>query len=129
MGRAGDAVAAGEAAIRLNPHHPDWYLATLGIARFVARDFAPAVTAMERAPDALCDTRAWLAPACAHAGEAAAAERHGQEFVRYCSEHFGSDPKSELPRYMEWLVEANTFLRPEDATFYVEGLRKAGLPA
>ena len=38
MGDAEDGIEAGERATALEPYHPDWYAASLGCARFIARE-------------------------------------------------------------------------------------------
>ena len=128
-GDASKAVETAETAVRLDPHHPDWYVALLGLAYFVSRDYAAAISAMAREPDAMCDTRAYLAAAYALMGNAQEAERHSAEFLRFCRERMGGDPATDVKRYMAWLIDANAYRRDEDAEHFIEGLRKAGLPA
>lgn len=128
-GDASKAVETAETAVRLNPHHPDWYAALLGLAYFVSRDYAAAISAMAREPDAMCDTRAYLAAAYAMVGDNHEAERHSAEFLRFCRERMGGDPATNVKRYMAWLIDANAYRRDEDAEHFIEGLRKAGLPA
>ena len=128
-GDAPKAVQSAETAIRLDPHHPDWYLALLGMAHFVGRNYAAAISAVAGEPDALCDSRAYLAAANALAGNPDEAERHGAEFLRVCREHLGGDTASDAGRYMAWLMRANPYRRKEDTKHFRAGLRKAGLPA
>ena len=118
-----------ETAVRLDPHYPDWYSALLGLAYFVGRDYDAAISAMAPEPDAMCNTRAYLAAAYALVGNAREAERHSAEFLRFCREHMGGDPTTDVKRYMDWLINANAYRRDEDAEHFIEGLRKAGLPA
>jgi TolB-like protein len=129
FGDASMAVESAETAVRLDPHHPDWYSALLGLAYFVSRDYEAAISAMAREPDAMCDTRAYLAAAYALVGNAREAERHIAEFLRSRSEHMGGDPATDVKRYMDWLIDANAYQRDEDAEHFIAGLRKAGLPA
>jgi TolB-like protein/cytochrome c-type biogenesis protein CcmH/NrfG len=129
FGDASKAVESAETAVRLDPHHPDWYSALLGLAYFVGRDYDAAISAMAREPDALCDTRAYLAAAYALVGNAREAERHSVEFLRSRSEHMGGDPATDVKRYMDWLINANAYRRDEDTEHFIAGLRKAGLPA
>lgn len=129
LGEASKAVTTAETAVRLDPHHPDWYSALLGLAYFVGRDYGAAISAMVYEPDAMCDTRAYLAAAYALDDKLREAQRHSEEFLRYCSERFGGNPASDMERYMAWLVATNVYRREEDARHFIEGLRKAGLPA
>ena len=57
------------------------------------------------------------------------AERHGVEFLRFCSERMGGEPATDVRRYMDYLIDANPYRRNEDAEHFIEGLRKAGRPA
>ena len=129
LGDPSKAVDAGETAVRLDPHYPDWYAALLGLAYYVDRDYDAAISAMVREPDTTCDTRAYLAAAYAMVGNAREAERHKAEFLRFCRERFGGDPETDIKRYMDWLIKANAYRREEDTEHFIEGLRKAGLPA
>ena len=129
LGEPKSAVAAAETAVRLDPHYPDWYTALLGLAYYVARDYPSAISAMSLEPDAMCDTRAYLAAACAWDGDRDEADQHAQAFLRYCTERLGGDPASDIGRYMDWVIRANVYRREDDAQHFIEGLRKAGLPA
>ena len=62
------AVEAGRSALRLAPHHPEWYAAFVGIALFVARLHEEAIATMAPAPEALCNTPAFIAASYAHLG-------------------------------------------------------------
>ena len=129
LGDSSKAVEMAETAVRLDPHYPDWYSALLGLAYFVGRDYDAAISAMAPEPDAMCDTRAYLAAVYALVGNAREAERHSAEFLRFCREHMGGDPTTDVKRYMDWLINANAYRRDEDAEHFIEGVRKAGLPA
>ncbi len=128
LGEAGKAVETAETALRLDPHRPDWYSALLGLAYFVKRDYPAAIKAMEQEPQAMCDTRAYLAAAHALAGNDKDAKHHSREFLRFCASHLGGDPASEIHRYMTWLVDSNAYRRVEDRDHFLLGLRSAGLP-
>jgi len=43
LGDAEEGIRAGQAALALNPHHPDWYLGFLAMALFTARRYAEAM--------------------------------------------------------------------------------------
>ncbi len=66
---------------------------------------------------------------CLLFGNTRAAERHAAEFLRSSRERMGGDPASDVKRYMAWLIAANAYRRDEDAEHFIQGLRKAGLPA
>jgi DNA-binding SARP family transcriptional activator/TolB-like protein len=128
MGEPERAVRMAELAIRLDPFHPDWYLASLGLTYYVAKDYERAIAAMEAAPDGLCDTRAYLAAAYAQSGDPAAAQPHAVEFIRAACESLGGDPETDVPQYVDAMIKSNPYVRPDDAAHFVEGLRLAGLP-
>lgn len=128
LGEGKRGVRMAEAAVRLDPYHPDWYMAGLGLCYYVVRDYQRAIEAMELTPDAFtCDTRAYLAAAYAQSGNIAAAKRHIAEFLRGTSEQWGGDPATEAPRYVEAMMRHNPFLKAEDAAHFAEGLSLAGL--
>jgi tetratricopeptide (TPR) repeat protein len=62
------AVEAGRSALRLAPHHPERYAAFVGMALFSARLHEEAIATMAAAPEALCNTPAFIAAAHAHLG-------------------------------------------------------------
>jgi len=128
LGEAEAAIEMAELAVRLDPFHPDWYMAALGMAYFVAKDYERAIAAMEAAPDGICDTRAYLAAAHAHAGNLKAAREHVAEFIRTSCERLGGDPDVDMPLYAKSVVGKSPFVRADDTAHFVEGLRQAGLP-
>jgi tetratricopeptide (TPR) repeat protein len=128
IGEPERAVRMAELAIRLDPFHPDWYLSSLGHVYYVAKDYERAIAALEVAPDGLCETRLYLAAAYARTGDQAAASPHVDEFIRHSCERLGGDPETDVPRYVDAMIEANSFMRPDDAAHFAEGLRLAGLP-
>lgn len=128
LGERRRGVEMAEMAIRLDPFHPDWYLAALGTVYFVARDYERAIAAMEVASDGLCDTRAYLAAAYALSGNAERARVHVAEFVRATCERLGGDPASDIPAYCEAMLLSSPYARDEDRDHFFAGLRKAGLP-
>ena len=128
LGESERAVRMAEQAVRLDPFHPDWYLASLGFAYFVARDYERAIAAMELASDGLCDTRAYLAAAYGLTGDKAAAEHHAAEFVRTSCESLGGDPDTDIAEYLDAVVNKTPYKYEEDRAHFLEGLRLAGLP-
>lgn len=129
MGEKERAVRMAELAIRLDPFHPDWYLTALGIAYYAARDYERAIASMEIAPDGLCDTRAYLAAAYGQLGDAGTAERHAKQFIQTSTERLGGDPATDVPHFVEAVIESSPYADEEDTAHFAEGLRRAGLPA
>ena len=83
IGEPGLAVEAGRSALRLAPHHPEWYTAFAGIALFSARLHDEAIATMAPAPEALCNTPAFIAAAYAHLGELEACPGHRETVHRH----------------------------------------------
>jgi tetratricopeptide (TPR) repeat protein len=75
-GKPHEGIAFLNAAIRLNPLHPDWYHGDLAIAHHIAGDHAEAIACIQRLPvlDAWKETR--LAACEAALGNASGAARH-----------------------------------------------------
>ena len=128
LGEPERAVRNGELAVRLDPFHPDWYMAALGFAYFGVRDYERAIAAMEVASDGQCDTRAYLAASYAQIGDEESSRIHAEEFIRHSCEQLGGDPDADFQRYIDGQVAGNPYLRSEDRAHFLEGLRRAGLP-
>lgn len=129
LGEPERAVRNGELAVRLDPFHPDWYMAALGFAYYGVRDYERAIAAMEVASDGQCDTRAYLAASYAQVGDFDAARVHAEEFIRHSCEQLGGDPETDFQSYIDGQVAGNPYLRADDRAHFLEGLRLAGLPA
>ena len=63
MGDHEAAVEAGRRALRLAPHHPEWYVVMVGTALFAGRHYEEAVEIISTAPEANCSIPAVLAAA------------------------------------------------------------------
>jgi tetratricopeptide (TPR) repeat protein len=111
-----------ELAIRLNPHHPNWYLCYLGASYFLLGDYEKAISLMEPTPEALPEVRAFLMAAHIHAGQFAEAKRHAEEFLRTYSLHWRGTPSA---RSIATLL---SFKREEDVERMLSGMHKAGIP-
>lgn len=120
------AVEAGRSALRLAPHHPEWYTAFAGIALFSARLHEEAIATMAPAPEALCNTPAFIAAAYAHLGQTAACAGHRDTVYRHYRRQLarGQFPKS--MSCVDWLLAMDPFRQASDAEHYASGLRKAG---
>jgi tetratricopeptide (TPR) repeat protein len=129
LGDAESALALATKAARLNPHHPDWYLYSTAVALFLLERYADAVATVSRTPRAVVDLPAYLASACALAGDP---ERGGAFLEMFLADFvekiiFGRPAEPGEP--LRWLVHVNPFRRPEDIEHLARGLRLAGLPA
>ena len=120
------AVNAGRRALRLAPHHPEWYVVLVGLALFAGRHYEEAVETISTAPEANCSIPAVLAAAYAHKGE----PERGAHYRDTVHRHFrsmvarGAYPSNRS--CVDWLLDLDPFQNPADAAHYQEGLRKAG---
>jgi DNA-binding SARP family transcriptional activator/Tfp pilus assembly protein PilF len=120
------AVAAGRSALRLAPHHPEWYAAFAGIALFTARLHEEALATMAPAPEALCNTPAFIAAACAHLGRVEECAAHRDTVHRHHRRQLARGMFPKEITCIDWLLAMDPFQRAADADHYAEGLRKAG---
>jgi len=119
-GRAEDGFRSVEAAMRLNPRYPFWYLFLRGITQFVVEDYDSAIAdfeaAAQRSPTALF-LRWWLAASYAQVGRQADAEWQVEELKTM---GFKGDIKT--------LIETQPILHRPYLAIYKRALRKAGIP-
>jgi TolB-like protein/tetratricopeptide (TPR) repeat protein len=125
LGEPEAAVALATRAMRLNPHHPDWYVAALAIPMYLCRRYEDVVRRLAAVPLAMVDQPAYLAAAHALLGDdaraAAARDRFSQEFVDKIT--FGRAP--EPGEALRWIQHVNPFRRPEDTEHLIRGLLRA----
>ncbi len=112
-----DAVEAGAKALRLNPQPPAWYYWALGFAQVANRDFENAVVTLRREGTYRSASRRVLAAALALLGQIREAKEEGQRFLT-TNPHW---------RIGQW-VDGQPFRSDEDAQFWIEAYRLAGLP-
>ncbi len=120
------AVEAGRTALRLAPHHPEWYAAFVGIALFVARLHEEAIATMAPAPEALCNTPAFIAASYAHLGQIERCAGHRETVHRHHRRQLARGMFPENTGCVDWLLAMDPFQRPDDVAHYASGLRKAG---
>ena len=126
IGESDAAVAAGRKAIRLAPHHPDWYVAMVGLALYAARHYEEAVEIISTAPEAVCSTPAVLAAAYAQLGEPERGAGYKDTVIRYFRRMVARGDYPSNKSCVDWLMDLDPFQRPDDAAHYEDGLRKAG---
>jgi DNA-binding SARP family transcriptional activator len=120
------AVEAGQTALRLAPHHPEWHAAFAGMALFAARRHEEAIATLAPAPEALCNTPAFIAASYAHLGRTDQCPAHRDTVYRH---HRRQQARGLFPERMscvDWLLALDPFRRAADAEHYALGLRKAG---
>jgi TolB-like protein len=118
FGETERAVSLAEQVLRLNPHQPDWYNHGLSYAFFFGKQFDKSVKygLLVKEPHAL--NYAFLAMAYAYLGRTADAEAASASVAKL-------DPSWVAERY---LSEGGGYAEKE-AELFVNGARKAGLPA
>ena len=117
----------GASAMHLNPKHPSWYHVALSLPYFVLGRLDESIELASRAPDAMLDTRAYLAAAHAMAGREREAREQLDRFLGGFRENvvFGREPKP--GEALEWVLHVNPYRNPEHAAYLADGLRAAGL--
>jgi tetratricopeptide (TPR) repeat protein len=120
------AVETGRSALRLAPHHPEWYAAFVGIALFAARLHEEAIATMAPAPEALCNTPAFIAAAYAHLGRIDQCAAHRDTVYRHHGRQLARGMFPGDMSCVDWLLAMDPFQLPADAEHYASGLRKAG---
>jgi len=115
-----EGVEAAHKAMRLNPHHPEWYVVQLGQVYYDARRYKEAIAALEsvRSLD-MTYMHLYLAAshaALGHVGEAQQAIKRVLEL----------DPQATIKRRTN--SEMAPYKSPNDLEHLCKNLRKAGLP-
>ncbi len=115
-GKSKEAIQRIEQAIRLNPRYPPWYLFSLGIVHYGARNYEEAIVALERIPEPTTTSRLYLAASYGQLGSQREASKEAKEILKV------------LP---DLTVESVRFIapykNPEDFEHLLEGLRKSSL--
>jgi adenylate cyclase len=105
-----------ERAMRLNPYHPDWYLWYLADAYNVLRQPEDVIATVQRMRDP-SEGRRLLAASYAHLGKLEEAQLQARELLRV-HPNFTVSSWAKRPPYHN----------REGLEYYLDGLRKAGLP-
>jgi TolB-like protein len=113
--------------MRLNPYHPDSYLADLAEAYFVARRYRDMVEIAGKIVDPSPQFSAWKAAALAYDGRVDEAREQAKRFVHNMRAVWAGDRRATPAQYVAWMLEFYPFRRREDAEHLVEGLRLAGV--
>ena len=128
VGEAEKGVQLGRRALRLNPHHPDWYLGLLSTALFTLRDYAGALSARLRAPEAFVDSPFFSAAILAQMDHLDEAKSWAAKALARLSGTPGGALAIAEGRVVGLLLDNNPFCRREDREHFAEGMRKAGIP-
>ena len=126
LGEHGVAVEAGRTALRLCPHRPEWHAAFAGEALFAARLYEEAIGVLATAPEALCNTPAFLAAAHAHLGRDGRCPAYRDTVYRHHRRQLARGLFPAGTGCLDWLLAMDPFRLAADAEHYAEGLRRAG---
>jgi adenylate cyclase len=116
-GRSEEAVASVKRAMRLDPHHPDWYWQGLGHALWVGGQYTNAISSFNRIADLVDFDYAYLAACCVAIGEIDQAKFYVTELLR-------KKPDATVMHYKKSAIYKND----ADSERFLDALRKAGLP-
>ncbi|TJV30089.1 MAG: hypothetical protein E5Y16_22305 [Mesorhizobium sp.] len=126
-GEAEKAVACGEAAMRLNPRYPDWYIAFQATALFTARRYPEALAARIRVPDYFIDSTFFRAAILAKLDRLAEAKLWAEKAVARLKARPGGVEQA-AKGCIQLLLDNNPFRRQEDRDHFAEAMRMAGVP-
>ena len=115
-GEPDKAIANMTLAMRLNPHHPDWYWWGLGIAYFTAERYDAAVDVLERMTQQNSESLAYLIASYAALGNREAAGAGKERLIRL-------EPDFSIPRFAATLI----FEQQDVPEKLLSGLESAGL--
>jgi TolB-like protein len=124
-----EGVACSIEAMRLNPLVPDNCLFTIGMAEYVAGRYEEALAAFGKTKGWGLFRPAWIAACYAQLDRDAQAQAAAAE-VRELAPSDPSVPnEDDIERWRAYWNRINRFENSEDQERFLEGLRKAGLPA
>jgi adenylate cyclase len=117
-GRIAEGLAQIERAFRLNPYPPSWYFDHLGQAQYAARDYEAAIATLRREETYRTNSRRFLAASLAQIGRMDEALREVEMFLV-------THPYFTIGHW----IASQPLRDAETRDHFVEGFRKAGLPA
>jgi tetratricopeptide (TPR) repeat protein len=123
------ALELADAAMRLNPLHPEWYAWYVGRIHFLARRHELAATHLEALTEPGPRYIAWRAANRGQLGDLDGARAAGEAFLGAARQGWRGDPRVGPEALVGWLLETTPLRRAEDRAYLREGLRRAGLPA
>lgn len=119
LGRMDEGAARIEAAIRLNPHHPDWYLWTLAWAQYFAGEYEAGLEAIQKMANMPNLARRTQAALLVQLGRIEEAQAAIDELLKNAPDYtIGSQEHSLRGKFRD----------SSAADQFLDDLRKAGLP-
>lgn len=126
-GEADRAVAYAEAAMRLNPRYPDWYMAFYASALFAAKRYQDAYAARLKAPDHFIDSSFIGAATIAQLDRPTEAKQWADRAVARLQATPGWREQASRG-CIQLLLDNNPYRRREDLDHFADAMRKAGVP-
>jgi len=127
LGEPEAAIEVMEAAMRLNPFHPDTYLLDLAEAYFVARRYDEMLKIATQVSDKSPKFIAWKVAAFAYLGRAAETRENAERFINRMREIWTGDPSAGPAEFASWVLLSCPFRRQEDRDHLLRGLEMAGI--
>jgi adenylate cyclase len=127
LGEPETAIEVMEAAMRLNPFHPDTYLLDMAEAYFVARRYDEMLKIASRVSDQSPKFTAWKAAAFAYLGRTADAHVHADRFITRMHEIWTGNQPATPREFASWVLLSCPFRRKEDSDHLLQGLEMAGI--
>jgi TolB-like protein len=125
LGEAGAAVAPAETAIRLNPHHPGWYLEYFTLIRFAGESYDEALAISAKEPDIFPSSPGWRGASCAYLGRIEEARLHAQELIGNLRRNWVGELPDSPVEYVDFFCNTVPFRRAEDTDRLRRGLLNA----
>jgi TolB-like protein len=116
-------------AMRLNPLTPDNCLFTIGIAKYIAGQYQHALKAFGKTKGWGLLRPAWIAACYAQLGRIAQGQAAAAEVRALASSDPSVPNEDDTRRWRAYWSRLLKFENPNDWARFLEGLRKAGLPA
>ncbi len=127
VGRTEDAIAAFEAAARLDPFRPAWTNWLKGIALFTAQRYREAITSLKAVTSPMNEVRGWLAMSLAHAGDVDRAQRMLATFLDIARTEMVDPPAPTIAAWKPFWHGAIPYRDERNFEHVYEGLRLAGM--
>ena len=115
-GRPQEAETSAKRAMRLNPHHPDWYWQELGLAYYVGGQYEEAIRTFNRNANLVEFDYTYLAACCVEVGKIEKAKSYIESLLQLM-------PDASVKYY----EETQPFKNNSDMKRLIDALRKAGL--
>lgn len=129
MGEPEESIRICHELMRLNPHHPQWYLDVLATAQFVAGRYDESLTIFEKVPELFPENLGWMAACLAYLGRPKEARQKADAFVERIRSIWKGPADAKSADYVHWWLHvASSFRFDKDRNALENGIRLAGLP-